>query len=163
MSTEIKSTIITVIGTLVGVIIGLFGSWFFTNLETKKDVALVKVESLKKNESALREKAAVLFGELSNTISFLDINNEFEVKKAKEHLAKARRAAFEFSAYTPPELSFLALKLVEDINTAVTPVENENVLKEVIQLRGSSEKLIKEFYLRLDTLNNKVEETLNEL
>lgn len=149
MSDDGRGTIwVAVIGLVGTAGVAIVSGWYLvksTALQIEKDVRVVEVSAIEKREHLIREKSEALFGELSELTSFLDANDRFEVRKAKEYVARARKAAFALSVYADPELSVRALTLVESLNSALVSIEPRALLELVEssrQLRVSFEKQI---------------------
>ena len=85
-------------------------------------------------------------GEISDIISFFDLNNEYTVKDAKFQIAKARRAVFELAIYTTPEFTLRAISAVESVNTAASAQDPTALAQAMNLLQVSVKELTQSMY-----------------
>ena len=62
------------------------------------------------------------------------------------HIAKARRAVFEFAVYASPGMTFKAANAIEAINIAITAEDQQKLTSALQTIRDTSREMVTFFY-----------------
>ncbi|GAB1259861.1 hypothetical protein [Aurantivibrio plasticivorans] len=150
---EIRSALIGGISGLIMAVIASYVTIYTTAINLVAEQNKIVAQSISKEREILSTNAAKLLGEISDVISFFDQNNHYDRLAAKKAIAKARRAAFEFSAYTSPEMAFKALAAIEALSNA-SEFEEDKIGDALLNVYTTQNELIRAIYKEKD-INSK--------
>jgi hypothetical protein len=146
MSSELRTAVVSIFAGFIGAIIGAIASIGTTYMHLGSERTKLQIQSVSIGQKAFQKKAERLFGETSDLVSFFDTNNTFEIREAKEHIAKARRAVFEFAVYASPEMTFEAANAIEAINIAITAEDRQQLTLALRKIKDTSTEMITLIY-----------------
>jgi hypothetical protein len=146
MSSELRTAVFSIFAGFIGAIIGAIASIGTTSMHLKSERTKLQIQSVSTDRKTFQKKAERLFGETSDLVSFFDTNNTFEIREAKAHIAKARRAVFEFAVYASPEMTLKAFNAIETINIAITAEDRHQLTSALRTIKDTSKEMITFFY-----------------
>ncbi len=115
-------------------------------VQAKLEIGKIRAEEAAQDRKDFLSYSVKRFSALSELHSFFDANHTFERSAAAPIIARARKAALEFSVFTTPELSIKAVLAVETLNSGVDandPQQLANALASIVEL---NKELFSMFY-----------------
>lgn len=162
MTNEIKISLLTGLSALLGSIIGagsiLFVNWMNLDAEMNK----INVDTVVQEKIIFQKKSEEFFGNMSDMISFFNMNHTYDKKEASRIIGQTRKSALKILPYTSKEMAMNFLVSVELTQLAIDNSNPKEIKESMKLMQKSIAEMTKYFYVEMNKYKTKIDKLTSD-
>lgn len=155
--TEIRVVLISsAAAVLIGLMSSLVTGYFLTKsneIIADKDIALINAQNSQKYLEVVKQKAEVYIDSVMDFYVYIQMNDKYEVNRAKKLALVAQKNGFKLMIYVSPELASKSINLSLKLQAGVDYTDDRPMEVKMKELTQSAADWYRAYFIEVSTYN----------